>query len=50
LEQRNYLTKTNKPKILPLPNGPFYLFHDMQPKVVETLQNSKGESLSAVQR
>jgi len=45
LEQRKYLTKSNKPKILPLPHRPFYLFPDMQPKVIETLQNSKGESL-----
>jgi CDGSH-type Zn-finger protein len=37
-----------KPKILPLPNGPFYLFHDMKPKVVENLQNSKGEPISNV--
>src|SRR5215469_5678253 len=37
-----------KPKILPLPNGPYYLLNDMEPKTVENLQNSKGESLSTV--
>jgi CDGSH-type Zn-finger protein/ferredoxin len=36
----------NKPKILPLPNGPYYLINDMEPKVVENLRNFKGESLS----
>ena len=35
-----------KPKILPLPNGPYYLINDMEPKVVENLKNFKGESLS----
>lgn len=35
-----------KPKILPLPNGPYYLMNDMQPKVVYNLQNFKGEPLS----
>jgi hypothetical protein len=25
-----------KPKILPLPNGPYYLLNDMQPKIVES--------------
>jgi CDGSH-type Zn-finger protein len=37
-----------KPKIVPLPNGPYLLINDMEPKVVENLQNSKGESLSVV--
>jgi CDGSH-type Zn-finger protein len=36
----------NKPKILPLPNGPYYLINDMEPKVVENLKNFKGEPLS----
>jgi CDGSH-type Zn-finger protein len=35
-----------KPKILPIPNGPYYLLNDMKPKVVENLRNSKGERLS----
>jgi hypothetical protein len=30
-----------KPKILPLPNGPYYLLNDMEPSVVENLKNSK---------
>jgi CDGSH-type Zn-finger protein len=37
-----------KPKIMPLPNGPYYLLNDMKPKIVENLQNSKGEPLSTV--
>jgi CDGSH-type Zn-finger protein len=37
-----------KPKILPLQNGPYYLINDMEPRVVENLQNSKGESLSTI--
>ena len=37
-----------KPKILPLPNGPYYLINDMEPKIIENLQNSKGESLSTI--
>ena len=41
-------TKEEKPKILPLPNGPYYLLNDTEPKVVENLQNSKGELLSTV--
>ena len=35
-----------KPKIVPLPNGPYYFINEMEPKVVENLQNSKGEALS----
>jgi len=35
-----------KPKILPLPNGPYYFINDMQPKVVYNLQNFKGKPLS----
>lgn len=35
-----------KPKILPLVNGPYYLINDMEPKIVDNLQNSKGEPLS----
>lgn len=37
-----------KPKISPLQNGPYYLLNDMEPKVVENLQNHKGEPLSTV--
>jgi CDGSH-type Zn-finger protein len=37
-----------KPKILPLPNGPYYLLNDTQPKIVENLQNSEGKQLSTI--
>jgi CDGSH-type Zn-finger protein len=37
-----------KPKILPLTNGPYYLLNDMQPKIVENLQNSEGKQLSTI--
>jgi CDGSH-type Zn-finger protein len=37
-----------KPKLVPLPNGPYYFINDMEPKVVENLQNTKGESLSVI--
>jgi CDGSH-type Zn-finger protein len=42
------IIKKEKPKIMPLPNGPYYLLNDMQPKIVENLQNSRGEPLSTV--
>ena len=42
------LMMKEKPKILPLANGPYYLLNDMKPKIVENLQNSKGEPLSTV--
>lgn len=45
---RNVKVQTIKPKIQPLPSGPYYLIHDMEPKIVDDIQNSKGESLSAV--
>jgi hypothetical protein len=38
-----------KPKILPHPNVPYYLLNDMKLKVIENLQNSKGETLSTIQ-
>jgi len=37
-----------KPKILPLVNGPYYLISDMKPKLVDNLQDSKGEPLSTI--
>jgi CDGSH-type Zn-finger protein len=37
-----------KPKIVPLPNGPYYLVDDTEPKLVENLKNSKGEPLLAI--
>jgi len=32
----------SKPKILILTNGPYYLINDMKAKVVDNLQNSRG--------
>jgi hypothetical protein len=37
-----------KLKILSLPNGPYYLLNDMEPKVIENLQNSEVEPLSTL--
>jgi CDGSH-type Zn-finger protein len=37
-----------KPKIVPLSNGPYYLINEMEPKVVKNLQNSKGKPLSVI--
>jgi len=37
-----------KPKILPLLNGPYYLLNDMQPKIVENLQSPEGKQLSTI--
>jgi CDGSH-type Zn-finger protein len=37
-----------KPKIVPVSNGPYILIDDMEPKIIENLQNSKGEPLSAI--
>ena len=37
-----------KPKILALRNGPYYLLNDMKPKIVENLQSSEGEQLSTI--
>jgi CDGSH-type Zn-finger protein len=47
-ESGSSIIKKEKPKIMPLPNGPYYLLNDMKPKIVENLQNSKGEPLSTV--
>ena len=35
-----------KPRIMRLPDGPYYLINDANPKVVYNLQNFKGEPLS----
>jgi CDGSH-type Zn-finger protein len=35
--------------IIPLPNGPLYLINDREAKVVENLENSKGERLANIQ-
>lgn len=34
----------SRPQIVPLPNGPYYLLVDQEPKTVKYLQTSKGES------
>jgi hypothetical protein len=41
VEKENYLKE--KRKILPLPNGPYYLLNDMEPKIVENLEDSNGQ-------
>ena len=37
-----------KPRIVPLPNGPYYLINDPNPKVVYNLQDVKGKPLSTI--
>jgi hypothetical protein len=51
MESNNGIQKgqiKEKPKILPLPNGPYYLINDIEPKIIENLQNSRGEPLSTI--
>lgn len=36
------------PRIVPLPNGPYYLINDPNPKVVYNLQDFKGKPLSTI--
>ncbi len=38
--------KKQKPQIIPLPNGPYYYFTDFEPKPIDGLTNSKGDTLS----
>jgi hypothetical protein len=38
--------KSQKPQIIPLPNGPYYYFTKFDPKPVDGITNSKGEKLS----
>jgi CDGSH-type Zn-finger protein len=40
--------KNEKPKIVCLPNGPYYLLNDMTSKVIPNIQRSNGESCSTV--
>ena len=47
-QQQGGQSREKPPKIVPLPNGPYYFINKMEPKVVENLQNSKGESLSVI--
>jgi CDGSH-type Zn-finger protein len=44
----NNSVNRQNPKILPLTNGPYYLINDMEAKIVENLQNSKGDQLSTI--
>jgi CDGSH-type Zn-finger protein len=37
-----------RPKLVVLPNGPYLLINDNEPKIIENLQNSKGEPLSTI--
>ena len=37
-----------KPRIVPLPNGPYYMIKDPNPKVVYNLQDFKGKPLSTI--
>jgi uncharacterized Fe-S cluster protein YjdI len=46
LEQQQ--EQQNKPKILPLPNGPYYLLNDTIPKVVPNLKTSDGKPFSNI--
>lgn len=45
----NNIKSNNKPMIVPLPNGPLYLIIDREKKIIENLENSKGEKLSNIQ-
>ena len=47
-QQQEGQLREKPPKIVPLPNGPYYFINDIEPKIVENLQNSKGESLSVI--
>jgi CDGSH-type Zn-finger protein len=38
--------KKPQAQVIPMPNGPYYYFTDFEPKIVEGLTNSKGETLS----
>jgi CDGSH-type Zn-finger protein len=49
LDNNTNIKSKNKPMIVPLPNGPFYLINDKEKKIIENLENSKGEKLSNTQ-
>lgn len=44
----NQEAESNKPRIVCLPNGPYYLFDDFTKKVFERIKNSRGESCETV--
>ncbi|MGH6959969.1 MAG: CDGSH iron-sulfur domain-containing protein [Dongiaceae bacterium] len=39
---------TQKPKLACLPNGPYYLLHDMTPSEVPNLRRASGEACANV--
>src|SRR5919202_6259918 len=47
-EKRRDQLREKPSKIIALTNGSYILISDMEPKVVENLQNSKGESLFTI--
>jgi CDGSH-type Zn-finger protein len=46
LKSNNNEDPNLKPRIVPLPNGPYYLINDPNPEVVYNLLDFKGEPLS----
>ena len=40
--------KSQKPQIIPLPNGPYYYFTRFEPKRIDGITNSRGEGLSNI--
>ena len=49
MSNNNNTKLDSKPMIVPLPSGPFYLINDREKKIIENLENSKGEKLSNIQ-
>ena len=41
-------TQAEKPRIMPVPNGPLYFINSQTPQKVENLQNSRGELISKI--
>jgi CDGSH-type Zn-finger protein len=48
LSEPNSFALAEKPKIVPIANGPLYLINSQTPQKVENLQNSKGEPISRI--
>jgi CDGSH-type Zn-finger protein/uncharacterized Fe-S cluster protein YjdI len=46
VKEGNHLKE--KPKIVPLTNGPYYLLNDMKPKIVENVQSSEGKQFTTI--
>ena len=49
MSNNNNTKLDSKPMIVSLPNGPLYLINDREKKIIENLENSKGEKLSNIQ-